>query len=188
MNNNIKAIETQYKGYMFRSRLEARWAVFFDALGVEWQYEAEGLAMRSGYYLPDFYLPRSRVYVEVKGVRPSREEMDVHCSRGCEFVDSGSHYLMVVGLPGEYGAMLSADRGLPGLAGVARHHGGVRFMYGGSALAFLCIEDVMCSVGTELVPVLQVPEDNAALLTAHPKVVSAFHAAKQARFEHGRQG
>ena len=30
----IKAIETEYNGYKFRSRLEARWAVFFDALGV----------------------------------------------------------------------------------------------------------------------------------------------------------
>jgi hypothetical protein len=38
----IKAIETRYKGYRFRSRLEARWAVFFDALGVEWEYEKEG--------------------------------------------------------------------------------------------------------------------------------------------------
>lgn len=32
----IKPIKTQYKGYRFRSRLEARWAVFFDACGVKW--------------------------------------------------------------------------------------------------------------------------------------------------------
>lgn len=30
MNNQIKAIETKYKGYRFRSRLEARYAVAFD--------------------------------------------------------------------------------------------------------------------------------------------------------------
>ena len=30
----IKAIQTEYNGYLFRSRLEARWAVFFDACGV----------------------------------------------------------------------------------------------------------------------------------------------------------
>lgn len=29
--SEIKAIDTYYKGYRFRSRLEARWAVFFDA-------------------------------------------------------------------------------------------------------------------------------------------------------------
>lgn len=40
----IKAIETSYKGYRFRSRLEARWAVFFDALGVSWKYEDQGYA------------------------------------------------------------------------------------------------------------------------------------------------
>lgn len=51
----IKAIETQYKGYRFRSRLEARWAVFFDALGLRWEYEPEGFDLGgAGWYLPDF--------------------------------------------------------------------------------------------------------------------------------------
>ena len=30
--NRIKPIQTRYKGFNFRSRLEARWAVFFDAI------------------------------------------------------------------------------------------------------------------------------------------------------------
>lgn len=38
----IQAIETYYNGYRFRSRLEARWAVFFDTMGIEWRYETEG--------------------------------------------------------------------------------------------------------------------------------------------------
>ena len=51
----IKAIETKYKGYRFRSRLEARWAVFFDACGYNWEYEPEGFDLGDGiYYLPDF--------------------------------------------------------------------------------------------------------------------------------------
>lgn len=67
----IKAIETAYKGYRFRSRLEARWAVFFDALGIEWQYEPEGFELPGGLrYLPDFFLPgfhqAGGIYVEVK--------------------------------------------------------------------------------------------------------------------------
>lgn len=66
----IKAIQTSYKGYLFRSRLEARWAVFFDALGVEWEYEPEGYNLGDlGWYLPDFLIPlRSgiRLFVEVK--------------------------------------------------------------------------------------------------------------------------
>lgn len=63
----IKAIETFYKGYKFRSRLEARWAVFFDAAGIEYEYEPEGYTLSDGSrYLPDFYLPKFRIYVEVK--------------------------------------------------------------------------------------------------------------------------
>lgn len=67
----IKAIETRYKGYRFRSRLEARWAVFFDAMGMEWQYEPEGFVLSTGeHYLPDFYV--AGVYAEVKPDRNLR--------------------------------------------------------------------------------------------------------------------
>jgi hypothetical protein len=62
----IKAIETVWKGYRFRSRLEARWAVFFDALGLRWEYEPEGFVTSAGWYLPDFYLPQMDLWVEVK--------------------------------------------------------------------------------------------------------------------------
>lgn len=72
----IKAIETVYKGYHFRSRLEARWAVFFDALGLEWEYEPEGYEFKDGTrYLPDFYLRELRLWVEVKPDEPSLEEL-----------------------------------------------------------------------------------------------------------------
>ena len=48
----MKAIETVYRGFQFRSRLEARWAVFFDALGIKWGYETEGYDLGvAGYYL-----------------------------------------------------------------------------------------------------------------------------------------
>lgn len=63
----IGAIETEYAGYRFRSRLEARWAVFFDACGIKWQYEAQGYEGGGFRYLPDFYLPEQNVFCEVKG-------------------------------------------------------------------------------------------------------------------------
>lgn len=69
----IKAIETIYNGYRFRSRLEARWAVFFDAAGIKYEYEPEGFRYKSMwegneyFYLPDFYLSELKMYVEVKG-------------------------------------------------------------------------------------------------------------------------
>lgn len=72
--SEIKAIQTKYKGYLFRSRLEARWAVFFDCCGVEYEYEPEGYDLGNGLmYLPDFLLhgvdgrDGGDLYVEVKG-------------------------------------------------------------------------------------------------------------------------
>lgn len=63
----IRAIATRYKGCHFRSRLEARWAVFLDHLGVPWQFETEGYEFPDGTrYLPDFWLPESKVFLEIK--------------------------------------------------------------------------------------------------------------------------
>ncbi len=84
--SEILAIETEYNGIRFRSRLEARWAVFFDTLGVVYEYEKEGYSLppipmegirpdKIGalQYLPDFYIPAQRAFpkplwAEVKGV------------------------------------------------------------------------------------------------------------------------
>lgn len=63
----LKAIETKYKGYRFRSRLEARWAVFFDLMGIRYEYEQEGIELSDGTaYLPDFFLLDFNCYFEVK--------------------------------------------------------------------------------------------------------------------------
>jgi hypothetical protein len=62
----LKAIETRYRGYRFRSRLEARWAVFLHHTRTAFEYEFEGFALPSGWYLPDFYLPEWKAFVEVK--------------------------------------------------------------------------------------------------------------------------
>lgn len=71
----IQAIETVYKGYRFRSRTEARWAVFFDALGIKYVYEPEGYVFDDGtHYLPDFYLPKAKMFFEVKGMGLTSED------------------------------------------------------------------------------------------------------------------
>lgn len=65
----MKAIPTRYKGYHFRSRLEARWAVFFDTAGITWTYEPEGFLGEDGTpYLPDFLLslPDEEAFIEIK--------------------------------------------------------------------------------------------------------------------------
>jgi hypothetical protein len=83
MERQIKAIQTRYNGYWFRSRLEARWAVFFDALEMDYEYESEGFQLSDGTrYLPDFWVPiknsdhgiDSGYWVEIKPTRPNHEE------------------------------------------------------------------------------------------------------------------
>lgn len=73
----IKSIETYYKGYLCRSRTEARWMVAFDRAGIEYEYEPEGFDLgKPGKYLPDFYLPQFNSYAEVKGRTFSLEEIE----------------------------------------------------------------------------------------------------------------
>lgn len=80
----LTPIPTRYRGHHFRSRLEARYAVFLDALGVRWQYEPEGFQLpHCGSYLPDFWVegfPIQRItgekytadfWLEIKAERPT---------------------------------------------------------------------------------------------------------------------
>lgn len=63
----IAALATVYGGVRFRSRLEARVAATLDRIKVEWEYEPEGLELSSGVrYLPDFRLPKTGIWLEVK--------------------------------------------------------------------------------------------------------------------------
>jgi len=93
----IKAINTFYKGNYYRSRLEAKWAVYFDFLGVEYQYEPEGYALSNGQkYLPDFYLPVVGIYVEVK---PSNYKNEDETKHKCFVLDGRKTLLIAVGHP-----------------------------------------------------------------------------------------
>jgi hypothetical protein len=79
----MKPIETIYNGYRFRSRLEAKWAVFLDKLGVPYIYEKEGFDLDGEWYLPDFWLPLpeaedrhkgSGYWLEIKPLRLNERE------------------------------------------------------------------------------------------------------------------
>jgi len=97
MEKQIKSIETEYKGYRFRSRSEARWAIYFDAIGIKYRYEFDGCVLPSGsQYLPDFYFPEYDAFGEVK---PDNFEKD---ERHDEFVlSTGKTLLLFVGPPSE---------------------------------------------------------------------------------------
>ena len=66
MDYSIKAIPTRYNGIEFRSRLEAKWAAFFDQCGWRWEYEPcdfDG-------WIPDFLLTfnHGTILIEVKPI------------------------------------------------------------------------------------------------------------------------
>lgn len=107
----IRALTTFYKGYRMRSRLEARWAIVFDTLKLKYEYEKQGFNLgKVGCYLPDFYLVKHEVWVEIK---PPHEDplneltlelakLEALCNQ------SHSNCLMLVGdpWPGAYDAIL----------------------------------------------------------------------------------
>lgn len=105
MNQNpkIKAIETIYNGYRFRSRLEAKWAVFFDAIKWPYEYEPEGFTWSGQRYLPDFrcdlHLP---TYFEIKpplSAIDNMEPIDKWKSFALEFVNEKQSACIVFGSP-----------------------------------------------------------------------------------------
>ena len=112
----IQAIQTQYKGYNFRSRLEAKWVCFFDAVGISWLYEPEGFELPSGRYLPDFWLPDLGMWVEVKGVLPTPKNGSDGGNRDLARLwdlvsQHGSSALMVGGDPDIPGWWLGGEAG-----------------------------------------------------------------------------
>ena len=74
----MDGIPTAYSGEVFRSRLEAGWALTLDRYGIKWEYEPDspdGVLLPSGArYLPDFRLPELATVIEVKGPHMQRIE------------------------------------------------------------------------------------------------------------------
>jgi hypothetical protein len=63
-----KGTEAAYSGKIFRSRLEARWALMLDLADVDWDYEPCHYRLTNSlWYLPDFWLPDLEIWLEVKG-------------------------------------------------------------------------------------------------------------------------
>ncbi|MEN6431157.1 MAG: hypothetical protein ABFC80_10015 [Coriobacteriales bacterium] len=115
----FKALETHYRGYRFRSRTEARWAVFFDhpTIEIEWEYEPEGYRLPGGeLYLPDFWLPQVSMFAEVKPGR-SRSHAEIKSGERAKAVDlalvTGKPVLILDGPPREtnYWAIWPPDSG-----------------------------------------------------------------------------
>jgi hypothetical protein len=113
-HRRIRPIATRYGGFLFRSRLEARWAVFFDTLGIKWLYEPQGFDVDGRPYLPDFCLLLGKMlWAEVKpaidadpdGVSRFRSFIAARGDRGVVLTDIGpdaedDEYLLIGPQPG----------------------------------------------------------------------------------------
>lgn len=111
MGESIQAIETIYDGYRFRSRLEARWAVFFHEAGIQYEYEPEGFNLpKRGYYLPDFYLPQFGAYVEIKPLSVSPEDEEIAKDKLIElFYGTSGITMLIKGDPVDMNIQLYAN-------------------------------------------------------------------------------
>lgn len=213
--SEIKAIETRYKGCHFRSRLEARWAVFFDALGVEWQYEPESFYGGSGAYVPDFFLPeiavRGRDYCAAKGVYVEVKGTDEALRRDADKIAMCIDYHLTP--LADHGVLVLGDVPAPPTPGELITHSYVAWRKG------VTHEDVAWGTGycphlytaTQLVPAWfneeateQLPDAASTAarvwsvacehksktwkLTPNNLVARAYASARSARFEHGQSG
>ncbi|MFE7077905.1 hypothetical protein ACFU96_48345 [Streptomyces sp. NPDC057620] len=218
----IKAIETRYAGCRFRSRLEARWAVFLNALDIPWEYEPQGFENRScgdcdtpeaelfdgrrncsgrhERYLPDFWLPESKTWVEVKGDEGSLLKKSSLYADAIDFggflphvTDSGygsDRGLLILGpVPRDYDPSLDHP-----LHSILQHRKGVvrnwaSFTPGCGSVVHA--EGDAYSSAPDLPDPGPFPFTGTAFadsLVADHRLHRAYTAARSARFEHGESG
>lgn len=207
----IKAIETIYNGHRFRSRLEARWAVIFDALGIEWQYESQGFqcggrvsgAEQNWAYLPDFWLPKEKLFVEVKGELTPEQHLRFMDNAGslCDRNDSRMMLagpVPATGLPRAYSMHKGCLQVSPALAGGTTLDG--RWRRNSARASYVAA----CDVGGDWWDVtgeardahghgFRDPFEPGFYLPFLPigregVFANAYNAGRMARFEHGESG
>jgi hypothetical protein len=57
----------KYKNIRFHSSWESKYAEHLDELNIKWKYEPKAFDLGETTYTPDFYLPETDTYVEIKG-------------------------------------------------------------------------------------------------------------------------
>jgi hypothetical protein len=182
----MKPIETRYAGHRFRSRLEARWAVFFDHLGIRWQYEPQGFNIGGRPYLPDFLLLDTQTWVEVKG---DEAKLDYDLMEAFAYALPRGSRIVILGPLPEAKPAGDWDWGWQSLCSYFVDEGGrvvfgdwVGFGSGGPVVLTETSGATYFDNGDRenwLTPVLN---------ATGPCAEAAYDAARMARFEHGESG
>lgn len=200
---HIAPIQTTYKGYRFRSRLEARWAVFFSALELTWEYEPEGFVLPSGrHYLPDFrvYMDGTINWFEIKpGKQPEVATFTEFMKavpeevRGAVLNDIPDP-TFVQATDGDYYPTNYKDYSMTDCPYVLWGSGGSDDDSAGGwdNLYKFCICERCGAVGFQFggrshrikCSCKPVPGSDRGENPAHPRIIAAFAKARSARFEH----
>jgi hypothetical protein len=190
---SIHAIQTSYAGYRFRSRTEARWAVFLNDLGLKWEYETQGFIVgrERRPYLPDFHLPELGLWLEVKpstveGTEPDGVDLWADFA-GMVFTEweTGKTAMLIGPIPDpqtvdregppkakhwyDPGIVILGDWHYAWCACPTGKHFDVQYEARGAAIECGCprVTDGRLRSGN------------------HPAILDAYRAARGARFEHG---
>lgn len=192
----LNAIETTYAGHRFRSRLEARWAVFFDQLSVAWEYEPQGYLVGKDKdpYLPDFWLPEQKIWIEVKGHATDKD---------LKIISAAAHPVELGGLP-ELGTdapmstlvvLSNIPRGPLGLPLHAcpgwsdeRQYVPLLFVFWAADAESARVRPLQPALGKLSRPEHLTRTGLVDVGTHYPMVTAAYQAARTARFEHCEQG
>jgi hypothetical protein len=199
------AIQTEYQGHLFRSRLEARWAVFFDTAGIPWKYEQEGYEVDGNRYLPDFWLPEDEVWVEVKGdpdgLRKDMDRMNAILGPNSTlpgFKDARCPLLILGDVPNVsanqtvmHPCLSRSDGMLTRTYGffVSRKSMGATLLWDRQQSWMYIPHGRYVWTGVSNTPEAWDPKPWVWETPGHlPLILDAYKAARQARFEHGANG
>jgi len=182
-DKTIVPIETRYDGCRFRSRLEARWAVFMNTLGWKWDYEPQGFHLDKGAYLPDFWVETIHRWVEIKPPNPPdvAYELLQQLSDG-----TGKHAMLIAGDPWpEHHSVTLFRPGGPSEYELNTYSEGFcdcRKCDGGIWVSGDCgASSILCSCDPDRTKYPGLPENMSLVHKAHV-------AARSARFEYGETG
>jgi len=210
----IQAIETRYAGYRFRSRLEARWAVFFDNFGagirevarwddyekeahqhfnleppnhsvgaIHYDYEKDGFRLMDGsMYLPDFWLPEFKLWVEVKPPEDAKGETTCSAFRDSDI----GPILLCCGYPHEYTGTLFCWESSESGGGPSEFEAAFAyFSVGGPTLAILEGYRSSRRLHSDCYFEHTLPRYRFTEPCNYYSPIEATRISKQARFEHG---
>jgi hypothetical protein len=181
MSGNIRPIETEYAGYRFRSRLEARWALWMDTLHIPYVYEPEGYEADGVRYLPDFWLPKQGIWAEVKPEKPNEKEIKKACMLA-DGTDKSLFFLIETptphrcepdGLPGSHGGMIKQGMHL-----LVKPGTGVSVYCGWGECA--CCSSVNLGLWGEA---FELEPNHWGIQPNTPRLLRAYRTARSARFE-----